>query len=157
PGVVAAAPFVYGQAMLTIGRSVSGVVIRGIDPSSTGVVVDVEPHLLSGRLSGLAEPHTVKLPPEEGGGSVELQGLLVGQELARQLGVAPGDVLSVVSPLGTPSPAGMVPRVKRFVLAGIFDSGMYDYDTTLAYMALADAQRFFDMRNGVSGIEIRVD
>jgi lipoprotein-releasing system permease protein len=156
PGVVAASPFIYGQAMLTIGRSVSGVVVRGIDPVSAGGVVDVERHLLSGSLAALGERHRVTLPPDEGGGSVELGGVLVGQELARQLGVAVGEVVSLVSPLGTASPAGMVPRVKRFVLAGVFDSGMFDYDTTLAYLALPDAQRFFDLKDGVTGIEVRV-
>ena len=57
---------------------------------------------------------------------------------------------------GTPGPAGMVPRVKRFVVAGLFDSGLYDYDTTLAYMAVPDAQRFFDLHDGITGIEVRV-
>ena len=97
PDVKAAAPFVYGQAMLTVGRSVSGVVVRGIDPATAGGVVDVERHLLSGSLAALATPQRVTLSPEEGGGTVELAGLLIGQELARQLGVAPGDVVSVVS------------------------------------------------------------
>lgn len=156
PGVVAAAPFVYGQAMVALGRSVSGVVVRGIDPARAGAVVDVERHLRSGTLGALGERHRVTLPADEGGGAVELGGLVVGQELARQLGVAPGDVVTVLSPLGTPTPAGMVPRVKRFVLVGTFDSGMYDYDTTLAYMGLADAQQFFDMKGGVTGIEVRV-
>jgi lipoprotein-releasing system permease protein len=155
-GVVAAGPFVYGQAMLAVGRSATGIVVRGIDPKATGAVVDVERHLLSGSLAGLATTHAVTLGPEEGGGRVELPGLLVGAELARQVGVATGDVVSVISPLGTPGPAGMVPRIKRFVLAGVFDSGMFDYDTTLAYMALPDAQRFFDLKDGVSGIEVRV-
>ena len=155
-GVVAAAPFVYGQAMLTVGRNVSGVVVRGVDPSAVGAVVDVERHIEQGSLAGLATPHRVTLPPDEGGGTVELSGLLVGRELGRQLGVAPGDVVSVVSPLGTPGPAGMVPRVKRFVVAGLFDSGLYDYDTTLTYMAVPDAQRFFDLHDGITGIEVRV-
>src|SRR5437870_9968005 len=149
-GVVAAAPFVYGQAMLTVGRNVSGVVVRGIDPSAVGAVVDVERHIEQGSLAGLATPHRVTLPPEEGGGTVELSGLLVGRELGRQLGVAPGDVVSVVSPLGTPGPAGMVPRVKRFVVAGLFDSGLYDYDPTLAHMPLPDPPRFLDLRDGVA-------
>ncbi|HLK10467.1 MAG TPA: lipoprotein-releasing ABC transporter permease subunit [Candidatus Binatia bacterium] len=156
PGVMAAAPFVYGQAMIALGRSVSGVVVRGIDPARAGSVVDVERHLRSGSLAALGERHRIVLPADEGGGTVELGGLLVGQELARQLGVAPGDVVTVLSPLGTPSPAGMVPRVKRFVLVGTFDSGMYDYDTTLAYMGLPDAQQFFEMKDGVTGIEVRV-
>ena len=157
PGVSAAAPFTYGQAMLTVGRTASGVVVRGIDPARAGAVVDVERHLQSGRLDGLAKLHPVTLAPDEGGGNVELPGLLLGGELARQMGVATGDVVSLVSPLGTPGPGGMVPRIKRFVVAGVFDSGMFDYDTTLVYMALPDAQRFFDLRDGVTGIEVRVN
>jgi lipoprotein-releasing system permease protein len=157
PGVSAAAPFTYGQAMLTVGRTASGVVVRGIDPARAGAVVDVERHLQSGRLDGLATLHPVTLAPDEGGGTVELPGLLLGGELARQMGVATGDVVSLVSPLGTSGPGGMVPRIKRFVVAGVFDSGMFDYDTTLVYMALPDAQRFFDLRDGVTGIEVRVN
>lgn len=156
PGVVAAAPFVYGQAMLAVGRSASGIVVRGIDPKAAGEVVDVERHLASGSLAALATTHPVTLPPDEGGGRVELPGILVGTELARQLGIAAGDVASVISPLGTPGPTGLVPRIKRFVVAGVFDSGMFDYDATLAYMSLEDAQRFFDMKDGVTGIEVRV-
>ncbi|MFN8543307.1 MAG: lipoprotein-releasing ABC transporter permease subunit [Candidatus Binatia bacterium] len=156
PDVVAAAPFVYGQAMVTVGRSVSGIVVRGIDPARAGGVLELERHLTKGSVQALGETQRVALPAAEGGGPVELGGLLLGQELARQLGLAPGDVVTVVSPLGTPGPGGMVPRVKRFVLVGVFDSGMYDYDTTLAYMSLGDAQRFFDMKGNVSGLEVRV-
>ena len=155
-GVVAAEPFVYGQAMLAVGRSAAGVVVRGIDPRAAGAVVDLERHLESGTLAALAESHPVTLAPEEGGGRVQLPGLLIGAELARQLGVGTGDVVNLISPLGTPGPAGMVPRIKRFVVAGLFDSGMFDYDTTLAYMALPEAQRFFDMKGAVTGIEVRV-
>ncbi|TMA94901.1 MAG: ABC transporter permease [Deltaproteobacteria bacterium] len=151
PGVVAAAPFVYGQAMLTVGRSASGVVVRGIDPAAAGAVVDVERHLESGSFAALASPHRVTLPPEDGGTTVELPGVLIGAELARQLGVVSGSVVNLVSPLATSGPSGLVPRIKRFVLAGVFESGMYDYDTTLAYVALPDAQRFFDLRQGLSG------
>jgi len=156
PGVVAAAPFVYGQAMLAVGRSAAGVVVRGIDPATAGAVVDVERHLESGNLGELGAPHPVTLPPDEGGGRVDLPGIVVGAELAHQLGVARGDVVSLISPLGTPGPGGMIPRIKRFVLVGVFDSGMFDYDTTLAYVGLADAGRFFEMKDGVTGIEVRV-
>ncbi len=155
-GVVAAQPFVYGQAMLAVGRSAAGVVVRGIDPHAAGAVVDVERHLQSGTLDELGRTHAVTLGPEEGGGRVDLPGLLIGAELGRQLGAGTGDVVNLISPLGTPGPAGMVPRIKRFVIAGLFDSGMFDYDTTLAYMALPDAQRFFEMKGAVSGIEVRV-
>src|SRR5207244_8374537 len=110
PGVVAAAPFVYGQAMLAVGRSAGGVVVRGIDPATAGAVVDVERHLESGNLGELGTPHPVTLPIEEGGGRVDLPGIVVGAELGRQLGVARGDVVSLISPLGTPGPGGMIPR-----------------------------------------------
>jgi len=132
------------------------VVVRGIDPQMAGTVVDLERHLENGTLAALATPHPITLPPEEGGTKVELPGLLIGAELARQLGVGTGDVVNLISPLGTPGPAGMVPRMKRFVVAGLFDSGMFDYDTTLAYMALGDAQRFFELKGAVTGIEVRV-
>ena len=155
-GVAAAEPFVYGQAMLAVGRSAAGVVVRGIDPGAAGAVVDLERHLRSGTLAALASPRPITLPPEEGGTRVELPGLLIGAELGHQLGVGTGDVVNLISPLGTPGPAGPVPRIKRFVVAGLFDSGMFDYDTTLAYMALPDAQRFFDMKGAVTGIEVRV-
>jgi len=156
-GVAAAAPFVYGQAMLAVGRSASGVVVRGIDPATAGAVVDVEKHLQSGTLGELGVSHPVTLPLEEGGGKVDLPGIVIGGELARQLGVARGDVVSLISPLGTPGPAGMIPRIKRFVLAGVFDSGMFDYDQSLAYMGLADAQKFFDLKEDVSALEVRVE
>lgn len=157
PGVTAVSPFIYGQAMLGIGRNVSGVVVRGIDPATAHDVVDVGAHLTSGSIAGLSENHSVPLPADEGGGHAELKGVLVGRELARQLGVDVGEVVNVISPLGTMTPAGMVPRMKRFVVAGIFDSGMFEYDTTLAYMAIPEAQRFFDMKDGVTGLEVRVD
>jgi lipoprotein-releasing system permease protein len=156
-GVVRAGPVVYGQAMIALGRSVSGVIVRAIDPAMGDVVVDVAHHMLKGSVGSLAGPQEVTLPPEEGGGHVQLGPLLVGKELARQLGITVGDAVNLISPLGTPGPAGMVPRIKRFVVVGIFDSGMYDYDTTLAYMALADAQKFFDLKDEVSAVEVRVD
>jgi lipoprotein-releasing system permease protein len=155
-GVVTAGPVVYGQAMIALGRSVSGVVVRAIDPAAGDVVVDVGHHMRRGSLDALAHPQQVTLPPEEGGGRVELGPLLIGKELARQLGVTVGDTVNVISPLGTPGPAGMIPRIERFVVVGVFASGMYDYDMTLAYMALGDAQRFFDLHDDVSALEVRV-
>jgi lipoprotein-releasing system permease protein len=155
-GVEAAGSVVYGQAMVAIGRSVSGVVVRAIDPAAGDPVVDVAHHMVKGSVAALAEPQEITLPPSEGGSTVVLGPLLVGKELARQLGVGVGDTVNVISPLGTPGPTGMVPRIKRFVVVGVFDSGMYDYDQSLAYMALGDAQKFFDLKDEVSALEVRV-
>lgn len=164
PGVAAAAPLVYSQVMLSSGQSVSGVVVRGVPPDMEEAVIDLKAHLTSGSLAGLGAPFEV---PVEGGdkdadkdGRVDtttLTGVILGGELAKQLGLAIGDPVSVVSPLGTPSPVGPIPKVKRFVLAGTFDSGMYDYDSGLLYMGLADAQKFFGLGDAITGVEIRVN
>ncbi len=160
PGVAAAAPLVYSQVMLSSGQSVSGVVVRGVPPDMEDAVIDLKAHLTSGSLAGLGAP--VEVPVEgnaDEDGTPEmttLTGIILGQELAKQLGLALGDPVSVVSPLGTPSPVGPIPKVKRFVLAGTFDSGMYDYDSGLIYMAIADAQKFFGLGNAITGVEIRV-
>jgi lipoprotein-releasing system permease protein len=162
PGVAAAAPLVYSQVMLSSGQSVSGVVVRGVPADMEEAVIDLKAHLTSGSLASLGAPFEV---PVEGkdvakDGKPEmttLTGIILGQELAKQLGLALGDPVSVVSPLGTPSPVGPIPKVKRFVLAGTFDSGMYDYDSGLLYMGIADAQKFFGLGTAVTGVEIRVN
>ena len=163
PGVAAAAPLVYSQVMLSSGASVSGVVVRGVPADLEEAVIDLKAHLTSGSLAGLGAPFQV---PVEGSDKdadkdgrtdmTTLSGIILGGELAKQLGLALGDPVSVVSPLGTPSPVGPIPKVKRFVLAGTFDSGMYDYDSGLLYMGLADAQKFFGLGNAITGVEIRV-
>jgi lipoprotein-releasing system permease protein len=164
PGVVAAAPLVYGQVMLSTGQSVSGVALRGVPPGVEDAVVDLKNHLTSGSVEGLGAPFQVPVSAEDGAGdgervdasTVTLNGVILGQELARQLGLEIGDPVSVVSPIGTPSPVGMIPKVKRFAVAGTFDSGMFDYDSSLVYMSLADAQRFFGLGDAITGVEIRV-
>ena len=162
-GVAAAAPLVYSQVMLSSGQSVSGVVVRGVPPDMEEAVIDLKAHLTTGSLAGLGAPFEVPVEGDKDAdkdGRVDkttLTGVILGGELAKQLGLAIGDPVSVVSPLGTPSPVGPIPKVKRFVLAGTFDSGMYDYDSGLLYMGLADAQKFFGLGDAITGVEIRVN
>jgi len=151
-GVVAAAPSVYGQVMVASGGRVSGVIVRGIDPDRTNRVVDIRQYIKEGSLQGLKMAHVLQVE----GRSVSLPGVIIGTRLAGQLGVTAGDPIQVISPLGTPTVLGVVPRVRRFVVAGLFDSGMHEYDSTLVYMNLPDAQRFFEIGDTVSNIEIRV-
>jgi lipoprotein-releasing system permease protein len=82
--------------------------------------------------------------------------VILGNDLARQLGVSTGEPISLISPVGLPTVIGMVPRVKRFVVTGLFDSGMTEYDESLVFMSLGDAQRFFRLDGGVTGIEVRL-
>jgi lipoprotein-releasing system permease protein len=152
PGVVAATPSIYGQVMVTAGSRVSGVVVRGVDPDRVGKVIDIQRFIKEGSLEALKTRRAVEID----GRPVSLPGLILGSRLAGQLGVTVGDPIQVVSPLGTPTAIGVVPKVRRFFVAGVFDSGMHEYDATLVYMSLPDAQRFFELGDGVSSIEIRV-
>jgi len=154
PGVVVAEPFVYGQVMLSTRQNVSGILVRGVLPAPGGAV-DLERHLIEGHVDALAKLHPVERDKEIGG-TVSLPGMIVGKELARQLDLAVGDAVNMISPMGKPTAAGLVPRVKRFVLVGTFDSGMSEYDSSLAYISLPEAQRFFDLGSAVTGIEVRV-
>jgi lipoprotein-releasing system permease protein len=151
-GVLAAAPSIYGQVMVTSGNRVSGVVVRGIDPDRVNGVVDIQRYIKEGGLAELKSPRPLRIE----GRSVSLPGAILGRRLAGQLGVMVGDPIQLLSPLGTATVMGVIPKVRRFVVTGIFDSGMHEYDATLIYMNLADAQRFFELGDAVSAVEIRV-
>ncbi|MFQ5541699.1 MAG: lipoprotein-releasing ABC transporter permease subunit [Candidatus Binatia bacterium] len=152
-GVLSVAPAVYGQAIITSGSRVSGVVLRGIDPGKKDDgVVAIRRFIKEGSLQGLKTLHRVQIKDR----SVELPGVILGVRLAGQLGVMVGDPIQVLSPLGNPTPLGVIPKVRRFVVAGFFDSGWSEYDSSLAYMHLSDAQQFFELDDVVTNIGIRV-
>jgi lipoprotein-releasing system permease protein len=151
PGVVSATPFIYSQVMLTAGENVSGVVLRGVDPKSDRKVTNLYRSLVQGKLSDLENP----VPPP-GGDGTPLPGLIIGKELAKNLNLYKGDKVNVVSPLGNITPFGMIPKMKQFRIAGMFNTGMYEYDSTLAYMGLREAQSFLSMGDAVTGIQLKV-
>lgn len=150
--VEAVGPFIFGQVMLSSGDQVAGAIVRGLDPNGTEVT-DVRRHLRDGKLEDLARSFEVKLDDE--GHVVRLPGLIVGKDAAQQLGLTIGAVVSVISPQANPTAIGMLPRIKRFVVAGVFNSGMSEYDSSLVYMSLAEAQKFFEMGDAVTGLEVR--
>ncbi|MHB8770693.1 MAG: lipoprotein-releasing ABC transporter permease subunit [Syntrophales bacterium] len=153
PGVVAATPFIYSQAMLKSGTSVTGIVLRGLALEDGLKVINLG-KIREGRLDYLKEGVRIpNLKPEQAG----LPGILIGRELAKHLGVFLFDTLHVVSPAGVSTPLGMVPRMKPFLVVGIFESGFYEYDSTLAYLSLKTCQDFLNMGDLVTGVEIRVD
>lgn len=152
PGVVAASPAIYGQVMLTSGSRVTGVFVRGVDPDRANRVVDIQRYVKEGSLQALKQPYPLRVEER----TVLLPGLIVGKRLAGQLGAFVGTPVQVVSPLGTPTAIGVIPKVRRFVVVGLFDSGMSEIDSTLAIMSLADAQKFFELDGAVTNLEIRV-
>src|SRR5919108_4000916 len=151
-GVVAATPTIYGQVMLTSGPRVTGVVVRGVDPDRVNKVVNLQRFMKEGNVAGLKAAHALQIDDR----TILLPGVILGERLANQLGVFVGSPIQVVSPLGSPTAIGVIPKVRRFVVIGILRTGMSEIDSNLVFMGLADAQKFFEMGDGVTNIEIRV-
>jgi lipoprotein-releasing system permease protein len=145
-GVASAAPFIISQVMLSSESNVFGVVLKGIDPDRVGRVTELANNLKAGRLEDL-----------KGGKEGDPPGIILGIELAKHLSVSLNDSIQVISPLGTVTPMGMMPKMKRFRVRGIFYSGMYEFDNTMAYVSLESAQKFFSMGDRVTGIEIKTN
>ena len=152
PEVVAASPTIIGQVMVTSGTRVSGVVVRGIDPDRANGVVDIQSYVRDGGLEGLKSQHPIQV----GDRTVMLPGLILGERLANQLGAFPGGPVQIVSPMATPTAIGVIPKVRRFVVAGILKTGMSEIDATLIFMGIAEAQKFFELPDAVTNIEMRV-
>jgi lipoprotein-releasing system permease protein len=150
PGVVAATPFVYSQVMLSTGTNVSGVVLRGIEPQSDVQVTNLKKSLVEGRLTDLEKSAAT------GADGAQPPGVILGKELAKNLNLYVGDSVNIVSPLGNLTPFGMAPKMKRFRVAGIFNTGMFEYDSTLAYVGLHEAQEFLGLGSAVTGIQLKV-
>ena len=141
PQVAAAAPFVNGQGMLTFGAQVRGVLVRGIAPQLEEKVADIGSHMVAGKLEGLAPGQF---------------NIVLGSELARALGAAVGDKLTLIVPQGLVTPAGILPRLKQFAVAGIFEVGMFEYDSGLALIELEDAQKLYGTGDRVSGVRLKL-
>ncbi|MGA1791893.1 MAG: lipoprotein-releasing ABC transporter permease subunit [bacterium] len=138
PEVVAVAPFIYSQVMLSSSRNAMGVVLRGIDPNAEIRVTQLARNMVEGTLADLED------------------GIVIGKELATSMGVYEGDDITVISPVGRMTPMGSAPRMRKLRVAGVFDSGMYEYDTGLAYVTLETARGFFDLGPVVTGLQVRV-
>ena len=169
-GIAAAAPFVYSEAMIRSSHGSTGVVLKGIDPVKSGTVTDVMSNIKLGPDGPLTEDadrlnvlNTLSQPPrgmfQEADDTDELPGILLGNELADQLWVGVGDRVHIINPVGGGiGPLGMpTPDVKPFRVAGIFESGMYEYDTKWTYVTIPDAQTFLKIGEVVNGIEAKVD
>jgi lipoprotein-releasing system permease protein len=172
-GIVGAAPFLYAEGMVSAGQNLTGVVMEGIDPQLAGQVVDLPRTIQDGEIAFLSHPERIPVSPideEEGrpgkrqgderaGAGAQgrvLPGIAIGRELSRILRVEIGETVNVINPLGDLGPAGPQPKSRPFRVAAIFYTGMYEYDSKFAYLALAEAQRFFGAGDSVTGLEVRV-
>lgn len=141
PQVAAAAPYVQQQAMFSLDSTVKGAIVRGIDPALEDSVADFAKFMKAGKLTDL-------VPGEFD--------VILGIDLARSLGVQMGDKVTLIAPQGLVTPAAVLPRVKQFRVVGVFEAGMYEYDVGLALIHMNDAQRLYQMGDGVSGVRLKL-
>ena len=139
PEVIGAAPFVAAQGLIARGEDMKGAIVRGIDPAREGEVTDLA--ATNAEVLKLLTPGTFNI--------------VLGQELARQMGVGVGDVVTLIAPSGQVTPAGVVPRLKQMTVAGTFDSGHYEYDSAMVMLHYEDAQRIFRLE-GPTGIRLKL-
>lgn len=148
--VIGASPFTYSQAMISSPGGVIGAVIRGVDLKTAGEVTVLPERIVEGNIKD------IDIPLEEAQGNNNLPGIVIGRELAANIGVEIGDRINVISPMGTMTPAGPVPRMAAFRVSGIFELGMYEYDSSMAFISLANSQKFFRLGDTVTGVEVKI-
>ena len=146
PGVAGASPYIFSQMMISSGIGSAGGVLRGVDVATIGEVTRLPKDIRQGSIDALRPKGDAGLP-----------GILLGRELAGNLGVSVGEVVEVLVPGGNVTPLGTFPRVTRFRVGGISESGMYEYDATFAYVSLPEAGRLLGMDERGTGIEVKVD
>jgi len=142
PRVRASAPFVNGQGMLSAGQAVRGTIVRGVLPAQEDSVADIGKHMRAGRLDALKAGEF---------------GMVLGTDLARSIGALPGDKVTLIAPQGQVTPAGLMPRLKQFTVVGLFEIGMFEYDSGLVLIHLEDAQVLYQMDAAVSGLRLKLD
>ena len=142
PRVLAIAPFIEGEGMFIQGRQVSGALVRGIDPDLEQQVSEVHEHMLFGSLDAL-QPRSF--------------GVVLGRELAVALGVTMGDTVNFITPQATVTPIGVMPRMRRLTVVGIFEVGMFEYDRSTAFVNLQDAQLLYQLEDRVTGLRLKLD
>jgi lipoprotein-releasing system permease protein len=142
PGVLAAVPYIEEQAMLAHGQSVLGTVVRGVLPDEEKRADGLAQKLKEGRIDDL-QPGRYHI--------------ILGSALARDIGAKVGDSVVLIAPEGTATPTGVVPRMRRFQVSGIFESGMYEFDRGLALVHMSDASRIYHLGTGATGVRLALE
>ncbi len=165
PGVLAAAPYILKQVLLSSKTGDRGVVLRGIDPLREESVTELATNLKYGNMADLENPpQSLQMDSQNHGGSEKPKstrpkpGIFLGKQLALQLGVFVGDIVNVVSPVGKKiNLMAMTPKIRPFLVTGVVETGMYEYDANFAYISLGEAQKFFNLGQTVSGVQLKVE
>ena len=142
-GVEATTPYIYAQALITSAAHSTGVVLRGIDTPSAMRVLSIGQKMTAGQLTDLDRPQ-------------DIPAIVLGRDMARQLQVGVGSKVRLISPNGPLSPMGVLPKIRTCILVGIFETGMFEYDSTMGFISLETARSLTDLRQGVHGIEVKI-
>ena len=145
-GVIGATPYLYSQTLISGSAGGNGVVLRGIDPETAPSVIKLSQQMKAGKVEDLLQPSTARVP-----------NIILGKNLAQDLQVGVGDRVRLISPSGPLTPMGVIPKVKTCQVSGIFESGMFEYDSSLAYMSIANVQGFLGSGDIVHGIEVKIE
>jgi lipoprotein-releasing system permease protein len=141
-GVLSATPFIYSEVMIKHAGNISGAILRGLDPTTAGTVINIDSMIKKGTLDVLKQSD---------------HGVIIGSELSKQIGAFPGSYITLISPIGKLTPLGRVANESTFEVVALFESGMYEYDSKMVCLSLSDAQDFLSMWDEVTGIELKVD
>ncbi|PIE64169.1 MAG: lipoprotein-releasing system transmembrane subunit LolC [Desulfobacterales bacterium] len=145
PGVVSATPYLYAQTLLSGATGGSGIVLRGIEPETAASVISLGKQMISGSIKELISEKQARVPP-----------IILGKQLASDLRVGIGSKVRLISSSGPLTPMGVIPKIKTCRVVGLFESGMYEYDSSLAYMSIPEVQKFLESGDVVHGIEVLV-
>ena len=143
-GVVATTPFIYSQVMVNHSGNVAGPILRGVDPQSVVKVLGIGSMVKEGPLATLLKEVD------------DIPAIILGRELSRQIGAFPGDTIRMVAPEGKLTPLGRTPHTRKYRVTGIFDSGMYEYDATMVFVSLKEAQDILGFGDKVTGLEVKI-
>ncbi|NVL91666.1 MAG: lipoprotein-releasing ABC transporter permease subunit [Desulfobacterales bacterium] len=143
-GVLSATPFIYSQVMIKNAGNISGAILRGLDPATAGSVINIDSMIEGGSLELLK------------GSEYEPRGIILGSELSKRIGALPGDTVTLVSPIGKLTPLGRMANEGKFSVKALFESGMYEFDSSMVYLSLTGAQDFLSLGDEVTGIELKV-
>jgi lipoprotein-releasing system permease protein len=144
-GVLAATPYLYSQTLISGTGGGSGVILRGIDPETARTVVKLPEQMKAGAVDDLIQAEGARVPH-----------IILGKHLAEELQVGVGDRVRLISPSGPLTPMGVIPKVKTCRVSGIFETGMFEYDSSLAYMSIVNVQGFLGIGDIVHGIEVKI-
>lgn len=159
-GVRSATAFIFSQVIIKSQSKIAGVAVRGVEPGDAKAAADIDKYMIEGRMKFLGDEYVMEtVEPDDFGTQIKMEraGVIIGRELAYRLRVSVGDPVTVISPMGKMTAAGMTPISREYYVTGLFHTGMYEFDSSFALISLSQAQSLLHMGDKVTGVELKLD